>query len=159
VWYPSIFCTNYEDGEGKGILSWKEREAFKEDPLGTMRRNNASIIVCPVPVGALNPMDKRLQTNNPISLTGSLDPNSASAAGNQSATQVHIGDYAKDGKTLNAMQDIRDVYHGVSLDTTGFDNDTNASRISGHELSSKFAELFGFGDMNHPVRAALRRPP
>lgn len=40
--------TNYEGGEGRGVLKWDQIPSFREDPLGTMRRANASIICVPV---------------------------------------------------------------------------------------------------------------
>ena len=40
--------TNYEGGEGRGVLKWDQIHSFREDPLGTMRRANASIICVPV---------------------------------------------------------------------------------------------------------------
>ena len=45
-----IFCTNYEVGEGRDILPWSQVSNFREDPIGTTRAHNASIIALPVPV-------------------------------------------------------------------------------------------------------------
>ena len=76
-------------------------------------------------MGAINPIDRRLQTNNPISLMGSLDPNYRESAGNQSAMQVHIGDYVLEGKSANVMHDL----HQCTRHKTGrTEDDCKASR-------------------------------
>merc|ERR1712091_590656 len=85
-----IFCTNYVSGEGKNILEINKATEFKENPIGTMNQYNASIIAVPIPVGALDPFDHRLNISNPISLTGSLDPNMSMDAGRQSTHAVDI---------------------------------------------------------------------
>jgi len=105
-----IFCTNYEAGEGREVLSWSHAEEFREDPIGTMRRHNASIIALPVPVGAISPLDHRLRMNNPISLTGSLDPNVRQLTGRQDACCVHIGNYETDGTSFNILKELHDLY-------------------------------------------------
>ena len=105
-----IFCTNYEGGEGRGVLPWSEIANFREDPIGTMRANNASIIAFPVPVGAISPTDRRLCMSNPISLTGCLDPNYRSNTGRQDACRVHIGDYNVTGGTNVAMHELCEMW-------------------------------------------------
>ena len=104
-----IFCTNYERGECKQILDLSDAntcEAFKQDPLDTMIKHNASIVCYGIPVGALGE-DRRLKLNNPISLTGKLPSNMQAHAGDQNAADVTIGNYAspqgapRNGATLS----------------------------------------------------------
>ena len=79
--------------------------------MGTMRRNGASIIAFPVPVGAINPVDRRLQTCNPISLTGCLDPITRENTGQSGACKVHMGDYAERGDSRTVLDDLRQMWH------------------------------------------------
>lgn len=163
-----IFCTNYEGGEGRGVLPWNQVELFREDPLGTMRKNNASIICVPVPVGAINPVDRRLATNNPISLTGVLDPNTRAKTGQQSACMVHMGDYAAKGKSGTVLDDLRQMW---MLKRNHLSNQGNAHQLArfqatcpcppppvtldhhipGQLLSDIVDQIFGFSEMNHEV--------
>jgi hypothetical protein len=65
-----IFCTNYLSGEGKKILPFEKRHDFAADPIGTMTSNEASILVLPVPVGAILAESDQCTLQNVISLTG-----------------------------------------------------------------------------------------
>ena len=161
-----IFCTNYEGGEGSGVLPWSEITNFREDPMGTMHRNNASIICIPVPVGAINPVDKRLQTMNPISVTGVLDPNMRENTGHHGACMVHLGDYAFKGKSSGALDDLRQMWETKRSSMT-----TNAAelvrferacpcppigpeidhQIPGQLFSDIIDQIWGFSKMNHEV--------
>jgi len=151
-----IFCSNYVGGEGKKPLSWRYIDEFHANPTGTMKKYEASIIVVPVPIGAVNPIDKRLNLNNPISLTGSLDPITRESAGKQKAHNVHIGDYEKDGVTKSILYDLRLRYD----ENAGFMNGSPAPYVphedsdsspSGQFYSDAYSALFGFHEMNHSV--------
>ena len=164
-----IFCTNYEGGEGRGILPWNQIDLFREDPMGTMRRNNASIIAVPVPVGAINPVDRRLATNNPISLTGVLDPTMRAQTGNQAACMVHLGDYAIKGKSGTVLEDLRQMWRLKRIHVgSQKDGETRLLQfqntcpcpplpvhidhhIPGQLFSDIIDQLFQFGNMNHEV--------
>ena len=163
-----IFCTNYEAGENRNVLSWRYAGQFREDPIGTMRMNSASIIALPVPVGAISPFDHRLQMNNPISLTGSLDPNVREVTGRQDACKVHIGDYETNGTTyetlkeLRKMQDDADVLAAANppiavpnvedhLRNGTVDAHSKATGCGGQVLSDIYDAIWGFSGMNHSV--------
>lgn len=136
-----IFCTNYISGEGRGVLSWEHIEDFKRDPLATMQTHNASIIALPVPVGAMNRKDHRLQMNNPISLTGKLDPATQSYCG-RGGMDMSIGPYVRDGKKdecLGRAPDMRWNYRRPP------------EFMDGTALSAAFDQIWGFGHMNHEV--------
>lgn len=70
-------------------------------------------------MGALDPFDHRLNLQNPISLTGSLDPNMIMDAGRQSTHKVDIGDYRSNTKTLleqiHGSNSTVDVGDGVDI--------------------------------------------
>lgn len=173
-----IFCTNYEAGEGRTILSWKHAQAFREDPIGTMRQNSASIIAMPVPVGAISPFDHRLQMNNPVSLTGSLDPNVRELTGRQDACKVHIGDYESEGTTSNTLRELRALWKAkaISMSSDANRNTLPVNRLAwdpdnipcppdpdtddrynkhygcgGQVLSDIYDAIWGFSGMNHSV--------
>ena len=166
-----IFCTNYEGGEGRGVLPWSQMTMFREEPMATMRRNNASIICIPVPVGAINPVDHRLQTNNPISVTGVLDPNMRENTGQQAACAVHIGDYAIKGQSNTVLSDLRQMWSLKRDHITNMNNANAANQlqrfqtscpqppvpgplsgqIPGQTFSDVVDQLWGFGNMNHEV--------
>lgn len=134
-----IFCTNYVSGEGKQVLSWNNMEDFWNDPMSTMAKHNASIICLPVPVGAANLDDHRLNLNNPISLTGSLDPVTQAASSHSANNGVDIGNYNV------ATSDTRDHiqrHRGRNI---------RAPTVDGAELSAYYNNLFKFGEINHEV--------
>ena len=87
---------------------------------------------------------------------GSLDPNYRESAGNQSAMQVHIGDYVLEGKSANVMHDLQqmDRAHkgraGINRQQAQY-GQSPADRVSGQFLSDMFNELFQFHEMNHEV--------
>lgn len=92
---------------------------------------------------------------------GSLDPNYRESAGNQSAMQVHIGDYVLEGKSANVMHDLHQMHEaqdrahrrrlqGVPQPDAGYAQHP-ADRVSGQFLSDMFNELFQFHEMNHEV--------
>ena len=85
-----------------------------------MDSNDASIIVLPIPPGSMA-HGQRLKMNNPISLTGQLDPVSRAASGGSSRCKVDIGDYWEDGAEEAAV------------------------------LHDYFNQKWGFDSMNHPV--------
>lgn len=165
-----IFCSNYIRGEGRGVLSWEHISEFQQDPVGTMAKYNASIIALPVPTGALNATDKRLQMNNPISLAGVLDPVTRGSTGRTQATSVNIGDYEVEGKTgrcIDELESMWDTWIDAAAATpdpaTGAGNRTmlardnpkpyynNLHRKTGQVYSDMYAALFGFHEMNHDV--------
>ena len=173
-----IFCTNYEAGEGRTILSWKHAQAFREDPIGTMRQNSASIIAMPVPVGAISPFDHRLQMNNPVSLTGSLDPNVRELTGRQDACKVHIGDYESEGTTQNTLRELRALWYAKAFTKSNSPDPSSQSEdrltwdkknlpcppnpdigrtynkhygCGGQVLSDIYDAIWGFSGMNHSV--------
>ena len=167
-----IFCTSYISGEGSKVLSWQHINEFREDPLGTMAKYRASIICLPVPVGAIDPVDKRLQMNNPISLTGVLDPSMRAAAGRESAACVNIGDYELLHKTRDAYAKLASMWDNQNKNygapemanmeapvlIEGPDPNPRPcychegepeQPLSGQVYSDMYSELFGFHTMNH----------
>jgi hypothetical protein len=160
-----IFCTNYRGGEGRTVLSWDRREAFNQSPLETMRDARASIICIPVPVGGLSLPDHKLQTNNPISLTGSL-PTGLKEHLPSGDTEGHIGDYLQDGRTESITKELIEMWTKkresmpTQVQRAKFEKRVpcplymkavggNAS--SGDNWSKTFATLWGFAGMNHPA--------
>jgi len=169
-----IFCTNYISGEGNKPLSWRYINDFNNDPLGTMNKHGASIICLPVPIGAIDPVDKRLQMNNPISLTGVLDPITRAAAGNMQAACVNIGDYELNGKSRRVIESLQKMWDSAasSIDATGkvtygmtahtahpllmnpkpyVSKEGDNKELSGQTYSDMYCALFGFHNMNHDV--------
>lgn len=162
-------------GEGKKVLSWRHIDEFNQDPLGTMAKYDASIIALPVPVGAVNPTDKRLQLNNPISLTGVLDPGMRQMTGRSRAACVNIGDYEVQGKSRRAVSELADMWRrehngaaavppaiggmpaaqppGVAPanNPMPYVNPNRDRDLSGQTYSDIYAALFGFHSMNHDV--------
>ena len=118
-----------EAGENRNVLSWEHAHAFREDPIGTMRMNSASIIAMPVPVGAISPFDHRLTMNNPISITGCLDPNVRELTGRQDACKVHIGDYETNGSSFETMKELHEMWKAKHSDLTK-DMDDSTIRVS-----------------------------
>jgi hypothetical protein len=147
-----IFCTNYIGGEGNKVLPYSAIPDFREDPLGTMQQHRASIICLPVPVGAINPHDKRLNTNNPISLTGRLNPHTREMAGQQDAHHVHIGDYMCDSRGPDISRHMQDAYHLAhgKMSTLG-PHTPAADQLCGQDYSHVYDQIFGFSGMNHEV--------
>jgi hypothetical protein len=164
-----IFCTNYVSGEGKKVLSWRHIDEFNQDPLGTMAKYDASIIALPVPIGAMNPTDHRLNLNNPISLTGVLDPGLRQMTGRSRAACVNIGDYEVQGKSRRVVSELADMWdkeHGIAPPNVGpvhgarvaaaanprpYANPARDRDLSGQTYSDMYAALFGFHSMNHDV--------
>lgn len=175
-----IFCTNYEAGENRNVLSWQHAHAFREDPIGTMRMNSASIIAMPVPVGAISPFDHRLVMNNPISITGSLDPNVRELTGRQDACKVHIGDYESNGSTYETLKELHSMWTTKHQHLTARsqqamgaaakqrlgnyvkanpappkpqDSDTYSKHLAcgGQVLSDIYDAIWNFSGMNHAV--------
>lgn len=146
-----IFCTNYVSGEGKTVLSWEHIDEFKTDPLATMQKYNASIICLPVQMGAVNVGDHRLNLNNPISLTGSLDPITQASSSHSANSQVHIGNYETAAR--NAEQQVDKMWKAADLvGAPGLQNRPKpAGQPTGVALSSFYNDLFAFGKLNHEV--------
>ena len=136
--------------------------------MGAMRKNNASIIAIPVPVGAINPVDRRLATNSPIGMTGVLDPEMRARTGNQAACMVHLGDYAAKGKSGTVLDDLRQMWQlkRNHLSTAGQAHQLarfQAScpcppmevaiddHIPGQLFSDVIDQIWGFSNMNHEV--------
>ena len=99
-----IFCTNYIRGEGKVPLSWEFAEGFKEDPMRTTQRHDASIICLAIPLGSMDPASHRLSMNNPISLNNKLAEHNEKFG--QNTSNVKIGMVSCEPPE----------YHGVSRD-------------------------------------------
>ena len=132
-------------------MSWKQVEQFREDPTGTMASHDASIIAVPVPIGAIDPIDKRLNTNNPISLSGSLDPISSEGAGKRNTHQVHIGDWPH-ATIVNGLR-ARFLEEDAERPELAppLQQEQHTSNHSGKRASEDFNHLFGFSQMNHAV--------
>ena len=164
-----IFCTNYVSGEGKKVLSWRNIDEFNQDPLGTMAKYDASIIALPVPIGAMNPTDHRLNLNNPISLTGVLDPGMRQMTGRSRAACVNIGDYEIQNKSRRVVSELADMWdkeHGIvppniagvrgargvaAANPRPYANPDRDRDLSGQTYSDMYSALFGFHSMNHDV--------
>jgi hypothetical protein len=165
-----VFCNNYLGGGGGKVLSWEHLEAFRRRPLQTMMLHNASLICLPVPVGAMNPSDHRPRINNPLSLTGFLDPTMREASGHTgSGAGVHIGDYVEDGTSRQTLRLLDGLYQSrlkaeyplgaTPADRTRFEytyprplQSEDTGRVTadtGAQFSSIFNELFRFSQMNH----------
>lgn len=149
-----IFCTNYISGEGKEVFSWNHLHEFREDPLDAMAINDASIICFPVPVGSVNPDDRRLNMTNPISLTGELDPIKQSCSSHSNRGCVHIGDYQE--HQCEVQNNLVQMYEAWAAATvTSAYGDARPCKFkrahAGSVMSKAYNQLFGFGQVNHSV--------
>lgn len=149
-----IFCTNYISGEGKEVFSWKNREQFREDPLNAMAINNASIICLPVPVGSVNPDDRRLNLLNPISLTGDLDPIKQACSSHSNRGCVNIGDYKEHQREV--QDNLVQMYNTwAAAKVTSANTDGRPCKFKreheGSVMSKAYNDLFRFSDVNHSV--------
>lgn len=163
-----IFCTNYIGGEGSGVLHWHHIDEFREDPIGTMAKNNASIICLPVPIGTMDAQSKRINMNNPISLSGKLSPMLSGTCTRVHASNVCYHLKASASSYIESLLKLetrfsQDQRTHVSLSNSH--NETacllalkriSAGNVHQHgplstKLSEEYAKLFDFGRMNHDV--------
>lgn len=154
-----IFCTNYKGGEGKKVLPYRDVQNFRADPLATMQQQSASIIAALAPVGALSSPDHKLQTNNPISLTGSL-PDGVRENACSGDAAGHLGDYAtshaRRAQLLYLAEAWRRKYDALPSSSRRTWARQNPCPVcpagsAGTSWSQALAAQWGLNTLNHPA--------
>ena len=136
-----IFCTNYVRGEGKTPLNWKYAEDFREDPMGTMQRHDASIICLPIPLGSMDPASHRLSMNNPISLNSKLIEHSEKFGQNTSNVKIGMVSCAQPEYLCETNYTNLEKHYETHM------NPDNATAIS-NDFAAMFNSKWGFDKLN-----------